>query len=265
MKKIGTLAILACITTMSFAQQNLASVWTNQPIVINGNAAEWNLPLKYYDNGTHLFFAIRNDTSNLYLCFQAKDEINQAKIISSGMKIILSDKINGKHKSSISYPLTFKHAAKSAASEDEIKPDPLAPRQSRRDAFLAADTMMDVRGFAFTNGVISIHNLSGIRAAINFDSANTLTYEVAIPLQELFGSHYDVKDISKDISLNVIINAMADRSGNSSAYAGRMGGYGGQHRGSTNEGEENQQSQYQRAMMSQKAELKQKFVLALPE
>lgn len=269
MKKILLVAILVCIETISFAQENPASVWANQPVVINGNASEWVLPLKYYDNQTNLFFAIKNDSNNVYLCFQAKDEMNQAKIINSGMKIILSDKINGKHKSSIAFPLAHKHNAKSATSTDEVKPDPLAPREKKQAAYLDEDTMMELKGFANTNGIVSIHNTSGIRAAINFDSSNTLTYEIAIPFQELFGNHDDLKDVSKDISLNVIINAMTDHSGNGEGYSergsgrgGRMGGYGGQHRGNENGGEENEQSQLQRAAMAQKAELKQKFVLA---
>lgn len=255
MKKTAAVTILICITTISFAQENLRSVWTNQPVIINGNASEWNLPLKNYDNQTNLFFAIKNDSNNLYLCFQSKDEMNQAKIISSGMKIILSDKINGKHKSSISFPLALKHAAKPAAYTD----DPLAPRQTRHASFLASDTMMEVRGFTNTNGTISIHNDSGIRAAVGFDSANTLTYELAIPLKELFGNTYDLKDITKDISLNVIINAMSDHSANGGGYSER----GSQNRGRS-EGDEGAQDQAQRAAMSQKTELKQKFVLAMP-
>lgn len=269
MKKIAAVVILYCIATSSFAQENLKSVWTNQPVDVNGNASEWNLPLKFYDNGTNLFFAMKNDSNNLYLCFQSKDEIIQTKIMRAGMRIILSDKINGKHKSVISFPLSAKHSSKPVEKPDEIKPDPLAPRQNEHDAFIAGDTMMEVKGFEKTNGTISINNISGIRASIGFDSAKVLTYEVRIPLKELFGDHYDLKDITKDVSLNVILNSMPGNAGYSGGgYSGRGGGkmgggYGGQRSGSGSEGEEERQYQ-QRSIMSQKTEMKQRFVLATP-
>lgn len=270
MRKIAAVVILYCIATSSFAQENLRSVWTNQPVNVDGTSNDWNLPLKFYDNETNLFFAIKNDSNNLYLCFQSKDDIIQTKIMRAGMKIILSDKINGKHKSVFSFPLSAKHFPKPVDNPDEIKPDPLAPRQSERDAFIARDTMMEAKGFAKTNGIISTNNISGIRASIGFDSANILTCEVAIPLKELFGDHYDPKDITKDISLNVIINPVATNSGNSAGSGGysgrggaRGGGYGGQRGGNRSEDEERSQYQ-QRSVMSQKTELKQKFVLATP-
>ncbi|HXR84351.1 MAG TPA: hypothetical protein VN722_08595 [Hanamia sp.] len=259
------------ITAVSFAQSG--SQWTNNKIIVDGSAYDWNPPLKHYDNQTALFFDIKNDSNNLYLCFQTKDEMNEAKILRSGMKVILSDKINGKHKSVINFPLPFKHVAK-ANQSDEIKPDPLASRQSWHASLLAADTLMEVKGFTNNNGIISINN-SDIRAAINVDSSNTLTYEIAIPFKELFGNDYNLKDVSKDISLNVIINAMSDHSeGGGGGYAGRGGrgggrmggGYGAmQHEGNRMGGEGGGQYQYDPAAMLQKTELKQKFALSFPQ
>ncbi len=259
------------ITAFSVAQ-DVNSQWTKNKITIDGSDADWNPPLKHYDNQTALFFDFKNDSNNLYLCFQTKDEMNQAKILGSGMKVILSDKINGKHKSVINFPLTSQHNGKANQSE-EIKPDPLASRQSRHASFLASDTLMELKGFTNNNGIVSINN-SDIRAAINFDSSNTLTYEIAIPLKELFGSDYNVKNISKDISLNVIINAMTNHSDGESGFSGRGGrgggrmggGYGGmQHEGNRMGEDENGQNQFERAIMMQKTELKQKFALSAPQ
>ncbi|MGN6194744.1 MAG: hypothetical protein ACTHOB_07375 [Ginsengibacter sp.] len=270
MKSFFTISLIL-ITALSFAQTETGSQWTKNKIIVNGSAYDWNPPLKHYDNQTALFFDFKNDSNTLYLCFQTKDEMNEAKILRSGMKVILSDKINGKHKSVINFPLPFKHAAKSN-QQDEIKPDPLASPQSRRVSFLAADTLMEVKGFTNSDGIISTGN-SDIQAAINFDSSNTLTYEIAIPFKELFGSDYDLKDISKDISLNVIINAMADHSeGGGGGYSGRSGhgggrmggGYGGMQRGNRMGGEGGQY-QFDRAALLQKTELKQKFALSLPQ
>ena len=173
----------------------------------------------------------------------------------AGMKIILSNKINGKHKSVIEYPLP---ASKIPEKKDEIQPDPMAPHQSRHAAFLEKDTLMEIKGFTTKNGMISTRDTSGIHAAINWDSANVFTYEIAIPLKEMFGNNYDLKDLSKEISLDVVISATrADNLKNSEGESeypgkggGRMGGQGG--------------GQYQgnRQAMFVKTEMKQKFVLA---
>lgn len=83
-----------------FAQEP-TSEWAKNKITVDGNANDWGLPLKNFDNDTQLFFEIKNDDKNLYLCFQSKDQESQVKIIRAGMKITLSSKINGKHKATI--------------------------------------------------------------------------------------------------------------------------------------------------------------------
>jgi hypothetical protein len=265
MKQPFFLLTLFFITSSTFAQDNPTAQWAKNNITVDGNIQDWN-SLKHYDNQSKLFFDFKNDSNNLYLCFQTKDEINQAKIMRSGIKIILSDKINGKHKSTINFPLGVNHAGKSANSEDNIQPDPLASHLSKHAVFLASDTMMEVKGFANKNGIISSNDVSGIHVAINWDSANTLTYEIAIPLKELFGNNFNVKDISKEISLNAIINAMSvadSKNGIANGYSGRRGE--GERRtggGSDEMEQEKRMAEYNRMILSQKTELKQKFTLS---
>ena len=248
------------ITSFAFAQEPPSAQWAKNNITVDGNPQDWN-SLKHYDNQTKLFFDFKNDSNNLYLCFQTKDEMNQAKIMRSGMKIILSDKINGKHKSTINFPLGVKHTSKSAESKDKIQPDPLASHPSRHAAFLASDTMMEIKGFANKNGLISSNDMSAIHVAMNWDSANTLTYEIAIPFKELFGNNYNLKDISDEISMNVIINPMPvsdlQTAGNRYSERGENGSDGMEHG--------NRMEQYNRAALYQKTELKQKFSLVTPD
>ncbi|MEO8819983.1 MAG: hypothetical protein ABI374_04010 [Ginsengibacter sp.] len=260
MKNLFLAVLFLSVSGFSFAQDGPSATWAKNKVVVDGNANEWNLPLKNYDNTTGLFFDFENDSTHLYLCFQTKYEINESRIMRAGMKIILSNKINGKHKSVIIYPLP---ASKIPKQKDEIQPDPMAPHESRHAAFLEKDTLMEVKGFTTKNGMISTRDTAGIHAAINWDSAKVFTYEIAIPLKEMFGDNYDLKDLSKEISLDVVISATpadnvknreeesdySEREG-SRTGGGRMGGQGG--------------GQYQgnRQAMFPKTELKQKFVLA---
>jgi hypothetical protein len=253
-------------TSFAFAQDNSAAHWTTNNITTDGNANDWQPPLKHYDNQTKLFFDFKNDSNNLYLCFQTKDEMNQAKILGAGMKIILSGKMNGKHKSIINFPLGVKNS-QIPKTDDEVQPDPLAAHESKHAIFLARDTAMEVKGFVTQNGLIGSNNASGIRAAINWNAENTLTYEVAIPLKELFGEGYDLKDLSKEISLNVVINGMSvndAKKHSANGYGERRGnGEGRTNNGSGAMDNEARMAAYNTMLMSQKTELKQKFVLSL--
>lgn len=278
MKRSFFSLILIFIASISFAQEVSTAQWEKNNITVDGNAADWNHSLKHYDNNTRLFFDFRNDSNDLYLCFQTKDEITEEKMMRSGMKIILSNKINGKHKAVITFPLGIKHS--STPQHDEETPQEGGTGYPRRHKAFGANDSMEVKGFADKNGLIPANDISGIHAAIGRDSSNALTIEIAIPFKEMFGNDYQVKDLSKEISLDVIINAMSAGSQNrESGYAhgagrggGRMGGgygHGGMH-GSRGTGEQSeaddatQQTGRDRMAMFQKSELKEKLQLATP-
>lgn len=253
MKKLLFFFLFISLSALSFAQEIPASSFAKNKIVIDGNAGEWNLPLKHYDNTTRLFFDFENDVNHLYLCFQAKDELNEEKILRAGMKIILSSKINGKHKSVINYPLP---ASKTSENNDEITSDPLAPKTNAHAAFLAKDSLMEVKGFATQSGTISSKDTIGIHAAINWDTSKILTCEIAIPLKEMFGENYNTNDFSKDIYMEVVINAVPY--GNFSKLSRT------QSNSENEESSEERQLRAKRAFMLQKAQLKEKFTLARP-
>ena len=61
MKKYFLSAICVLIAVFVFAQQEPTSEWAKKSISIDGNANDWNLPLKNFDNDTKLFFEIKNE------------------------------------------------------------------------------------------------------------------------------------------------------------------------------------------------------------
>ncbi len=259
MIKSISLLLFLFLPALVFAQHNPICEWTKEAIAVDGNAAEWNPPLRNYDSESQLFFDFKNDAQTLYLCFQTKDQSNQTKILKSGMKIILSSRINGKHKSIIDFPL---RSSKVSAAKDEIKFDPLMDENNRHQSLNASDTVMELKGFANINGLVSSRQISGTRVAINWDSVNTLNYEVAIPLKELFGNDYNAMELSKEISLDVVISAVpAPRTKEEMEEfnnSERMR-HGGQ-----NDAMSDRQKRAARYAIFQKTELKQKFVLSNP-
>ncbi len=68
MRNIFSLVLLL-VSLISFAQDDTPkATWASLPITIDGKPTEWKLPLRFYDEGTKVFFAFANDDRNLYLC-----------------------------------------------------------------------------------------------------------------------------------------------------------------------------------------------------
>ena len=252
--------LLLFVSAFSFAQDTPASTWVSSPVTIDGNPQEWKLPLRFYDDGTKLFFAFANDDKNLYLCFQAPDDMFQTKIMQAGMKVSLSTK--GKHQVSVTFPLPQQSTA---ANDNNNQQD--VDRKNRRSGFILQNTLMQVSGFATRNGMISINDTSGINAAINWDESNKLTYEMAIPFKEWFGADYNIEDLPKDVSLEITINGLKQPHRNSSGENGMHSGTGrmaaGHHHHNANsDGENNVLPGEYKYSLYEKRKLKQKFVLA---
>lgn len=253
---------------VAFAQDDIAkSSFTTVPIIVDGSAKDWTLPLNYYDSDTKLFFSFANDNKNLYLCFQSPDEANQMKIMNAGMEISLS--VKGRHRLSVDFPLNNQ---KGSNQSIQNVPDDYLNRKTRRDSFLLKDTLMELNGFGGNDGLTAIHNNAGVDVAINWDESNKLTYEISIPLNEMFGNNYSPSDILKDITLEVTVNGLkgskkaASRRVVNSMPARGMGGKmgGGMHHQKSSDNDDAQPEQPGNNAMSrfEKSSLKQKFILA---
>lgn len=260
MMKISFVVIFLFLTVFSFAQNGTPkSIWASKPVTVDGEAGDWKLPLKYYDERTKLFFAFANDDKNLYLCFQAPDKMFQAKIEGAGMEVSLS--VKGKHTVSIIFPIAQQSASALPPTDGDGQQS--ADQKTRNISFVLQNNLMDVKGFSTRNGLIAINDSSGINAGLNFDKNNTLTYEITIPFKEWFGPNYTLNNIPKNVSLEVIINALK-QSGHdkkeSLAGLGKIGG--GHHQRNADNPEEDQvmPGEYKYSLYT-KVKMKQKFIL----
>jgi hypothetical protein len=204
MKKLNAALFFVICSSRLFSQSNLPTAyWKSNTVKIDGEATEWNKPLRFYDAETKLFFAFANDSSNLYLCFQSNDKRNQVKIHMAGMKVFLITKGKEKHKGCIVYPLVDPkmNFAREELNE-EVEPD----IQRLKNSFLLQNTNMLTEGFANQNGNYPLRDSVGIHADINWNEKNIMTYEIAIPLKELFGNNYTEKDLAKVMTLQIEVN-----------------------------------------------------------
>ncbi|MEP6465663.1 MAG: hypothetical protein ABJB05_05135 [Parafilimonas sp.] len=277
MKYFLFVLLLACMHVNSYAQSEVATArWTQQPVIVDGENTEWG-SLNFYDDDTKLSFGIANDSNNIYLCFESADELNQMKMMRAGMKITLSEKGKEKHQATIIFPLPQNKEQLPQSQGDTTSNNTPYFHQvhnaaSFRENFIANHRLMSVTGFSSANGEIPIDSITGLKAAINWDSTSNLYYEVAIAKKELFGNDFSAKDATADITLNVEINALQHSSGENTGSSGMHGGYHGNNGGSgmhfnnvnenNNEsGEQKQNMNADRASLGVKTSFKQKFVL----
>src|SRR5690349_4096168 len=109
MKTYCWMLLLACWWINANAQSDVTtSKWVQQPVVADGESNEWQQPLNFYDDKTKLLFAIANDSSNMYFCFESKDPLNQMKLMRAGMKITLTSKGKIKREATIEFPMPQK-------------------------------------------------------------------------------------------------------------------------------------------------------------
>lgn len=227
MKKI--ISVLALVLSFhAFSQETADGKWRTIPVVVDGFGNEWSTPLRFYNSETSLFFAILNDSANLYLCFEVRDEQTQTKINEAGMRIELKSKGKLKCDASIDFPLMEKKEQAPPADEGGeagAGKKRHAEADEMRNNYILQNVSMLAKGFATQNGLLPIKDSAGIDAALNWDNNGQMAYELKIPLKELFGPGFSLQDVTKAISMRVEVNAFARPE--SSGGAGSTGVPGG--------------------------------------
>lgn len=228
MKKIIPVLLLF-ISVHAFSQETADGKWRPMKITVDGLGSEWSSPLRFYNSETSLFFAMLNDSTDLYLCFEVRDEETQTKINEAGMRIELKSKGKLKCDASVDFPLMEK-TEKTPQHED--MGDGTGGGRKRhaetddmRTTFILQNVNLMAKGFATQNGLLPIKDSAGLEAALNWDSKGMMTYELKIPLKELFGPAFSFQDVTKALTMRVEVNAFARPE--SSGGGGGGGGMGG--------------------------------------
>lgn len=225
------------LSAYCFSQTATQSKRVTKSVTVDGSYQEWITPFNLYEAKTKLMFAIANDDSTLYFCFQCPDPVNQDKIMQAGMQLNISTKGKNKLDASIQFPLKKDKNNK----EEELILENQNGIEGIKAGFLLNNYVMLSEGFANQNGITPVKESRNILIAINWDSLNTLVYELAIPFKELFGSAYTPADLAKELTLGVVLfavelpddmenanlNSLNTNAGGSVVNGGGMQTYGG--------------------------------------
>jgi hypothetical protein len=98
---IGTLVLLVALLSGCGSTVDVASSWSNSPVVIDGKADEWASSLKEIKDSP-VMFGMRNDQDYLYICLESSDRQFRQQLMGLGMTIWFEPK--GGDKIGIHYP-----------------------------------------------------------------------------------------------------------------------------------------------------------------
>jgi len=208
-----------------------------QPVIIDGILSEWPLPLDLTDQDKKISYSVSNDDSNIYLCLQTYDPSIQQKLTRSGMSVQLSTSGKTKRKATVSFPLksqlTLNIQPNNLPAEQDMQQGQRQGRTQMRQAVIERCTDMKIKGFASIDGMVPIKNDFGVCAAFQWEAELLLSYELAIPFAEFFGSEFTEADLNSPIDIKITVMAISQPSSGgtggspSGGGGGRRGGRGG--------------------------------------
>lgn len=197
---------VSCLSVMG------QSTWQTKPVTIDGNPTEWSLPLRYSDSKSGLQYTITNDDSIIYIAVRATEQQIQMKILIAGMQLWINPEGKFKKTACIHFPLPGKPDPKSI--DGNMQPGTQQVQKpgttDMAKQFRLHDPEITFSGFLpGYNGTFNTDETKWIKAAINWDSDNNMTYELRVPLKSFF-----IKDINSlkenpVIGLMIVVNAIS--------------------------------------------------------
>lgn len=210
------------------------SRWLTHPIQVDGRDNDWEKPVNFYDAKTGLFFAIRNDSTTLYLNFTATDPDKISSLTQAGWSVSFQAKSKtSKTKGTLSFqasmgPPQFRGGERPTASTMNERPqgnnqlpvrnesgenaaNPAMPDWQQLNNYRLTFRQFTASGFIFTHGQVPVLSKTGIVVAAGQSEPAGLLYELAIPLNELFDD--DWVGLNEKISMQIVVNALARQQG----------------------------------------------------
>ncbi len=210
------------------------------PVTADGNASEWQLPLRFTNKEYTLSYNITNDNKNIYVVMTTNDDDMERRILRSGVTIYFDWKAENNTLVSLTYP------EKKISNTNPVQRNgkPIIPDSSAtKHSMVQQADVYAVKGFyELENGQFSVKDKrSKIQLGLKTNADSGLVYEAVIPINYVLDNGLTAKNLRRNFSIGIVVHDDASNSfrrdqnnyvahNNASAVQPRVsvgGGFGG--------------------------------------
>jgi hypothetical protein len=209
--------------------QSSISKWQAQPIVIDGDRADWVSIPRFFDSSSNVQYEFRNDAQNLFLILRTTDRAAQMQMLRGGFALKLKVKTKIPTRCSITFPVLKMELPPQQFNKKGDEAQMLLEKTAPKPGVLPKDSAV-LGGFKYSNGAISSENKdeNKICFARNKETREQLIYELRVPLCEIYGKDFVLEDVvTLPIQLQITINELSQNSGKQDKGGKGMRGGGG--------------------------------------
>ena len=197
----------------SCSHEILSGALQTTPVKVDAKLNDWEIPLRFFDNGTKINYSITNDLQNLYICMRITDAQIQTKIIHAGMEVWIDTTGKKKKNIGISFPIStgekIKYGDRATSNTTGLESADKRDRAKMQATFLSSNKDMQLKGFQPPlNGFMHLNNDSGVNVSMNWDSTNTLIYEAKIAFKTFYKEKLTSADSAKFLGIGIVLNGM---------------------------------------------------------
>jgi uncharacterized membrane protein YgcG len=210
--------------------------YQNASITVDGNSADWEMPLRFGNTNGSLQYNITNDNEFVYVCVATSDENTKMKILRAGISIYIDVKGKKNKLTGITYPIKENQKNDFTMNRDELRNSSRFNQENNRSRKPNFNKSNSYKCFGFLNDVDGEYYLNAnnpIKMSIDYDLNNNLVVEASIPIKNFYDKNLNATP-SPNISLGIVLNNLMtgfNPSRNNTNRNYNMGGMNGGMRG----------------------------------
>jgi len=207
--------------------------YQNDPIIADGDANDWGLPLRFGSEEGSLQYSITNDKENFYISVATNNQQTQMSILRAGLKICFDPKGNKSTDIALIYPYKDPMEAGPRGRNENRNSDPNSMKQKM---MLDADIFSTIGFVNMENRIYDLKDTSHFKVGMNYDKYNNLVFEAIVPIKNVIATPINFKK-TPSISVGIFVNnfgaggARPNGSGDAGNYRSGGEGMGGGMRG----------------------------------
>ncbi|KYG72462.1 hypothetical protein [Roseivirga echinicomitans] len=233
MKKNIFLVVLLIACQMTKAQET--------QLTTNPEGQVWAVQELTKDEKTSFLTGVKNDSENLYLIFQTANQQSLNMVMQAGMSVKLKAKTKPKLNANIDYPLASKDKSSGTLRAQGSAEDKALLQEMLLIGLLDSKLDAKLKGFSSLKGTIGLNEMNDTQLILSLEGegrTRLLSYELVLPLKELFDGTVDLNALSQsEIEIAFTVNAISQPQGGGGAQAGAGGRSGGGGRGGAGGGQ----------------------------